>query len=217
MEAIKRPTSRGRNLPAQEFNGKVYHLYPGERYYSRGTKRLHRVVWEYYNGAIPPDCEIHHKDGNPHNNDISNLACIPHGQHKAEHREESIARGKSEKGLANIHAAMEAAKEWHGSDAGHDWHSNHAREQWEGKEEREAVCECCGKVFRYRAIQTPRFCTNACKSKWRREAGLDNETRTCVICGKEFRANHYSDTCTCSRSCGAKYRWKVRREKAAGL
>lgn len=28
----------------QHFNGKTYRLHRGERYFSRGTKRLHRVV-----------------------------------------------------------------------------------------------------------------------------------------------------------------------------
>jgi hypothetical protein len=37
---------------------------------------LHRVIWEAYNGKIPWDCIIHHKDGDWNNNDISNLECI---------------------------------------------------------------------------------------------------------------------------------------------
>ena len=34
-----------------------------------------RVIWELFNGPIPDGCVIDHLDGNPHNNNISNLAC----------------------------------------------------------------------------------------------------------------------------------------------
>lgn len=73
------------------FNGKIFTRYLNSsrsksRYfygeiYSRETKRgkkiaLHRYVWEHYNGPIPWDCVIHHKDDNPANNAIENLECI---------------------------------------------------------------------------------------------------------------------------------------------
>ena len=42
---------------------------------------LYRKIWEDHNGPIPRDTEgrtfeIHHIDGNRHNQDISNLACV---------------------------------------------------------------------------------------------------------------------------------------------
>lgn len=37
--------------------------------------RVHRVIWEMFNGPIPKGYVIDHLDGNPHNNKISNLAC----------------------------------------------------------------------------------------------------------------------------------------------
>ena len=45
-------------------------------------ERLHRYVWQYHNGTIPPKHEIHHIDHNKNNNDISNLQCL----HRTEHR-----------------------------------------------------------------------------------------------------------------------------------
>jgi hypothetical protein len=212
MESIKRPATGERIVPSQEFDGKVYHLYKGERYYSRGRVRMHRAVWEYYNGPVPPGYDIHHKDGNPANNDISNLACIPSKKHHLEHHEDAVLRGKTEEQLAIIRKAGECAKEWHHSNAGREWHSQHAKQQFAGLEIREGICDCCGKSFKYKNISAPRFCSNACKSRWRRNAGVDNEMRTCVYCGKPFEANHYSDTITCSKSCAAKYRWGKRRD-----
>ena len=37
--------------------------------------RVHRVIWEMFNGPIPKGMIIDHLDGNPHNNIINNLAC----------------------------------------------------------------------------------------------------------------------------------------------
>lgn len=45
-----------------------------------------------------------------------------------------------------------------------------------------------------------RFCSNACRAKWRRDAGLDNEQRVCP-CGKTFAINRYQDGLFCSRQC----------------
>ncbi len=45
----------------------------------------HRYVWEQANGPIPDGYDVHHIDGNGHNNDLSNLQLIKHGEHVAMH------------------------------------------------------------------------------------------------------------------------------------
>ena len=216
MERIARHQTGGRSIRTQEFNGKTYHLYKGERYFSRGRHRLHRDVWEHYNGPIPEGYEIHHKDRNPENNDIANLVCIAENEHKEEHREEQRRIHSSPKALANLRRASEFAKEWHRSDEGRQWHREHGIRQFENLQERDAVCEVCGKSFRYKSYQHPRFCSNKCKSKWRRDAGLDNISKTCPVCGKSFESNRYAGTVTCSASCSAKYR-NIRRKLGGSL
>lgn len=37
---------------------------------------IHRAVWEMFEGTIPPDKMINHKDGNKSNNDINNLELV---------------------------------------------------------------------------------------------------------------------------------------------
>lgn len=40
------------------------------------SKRLHRLVWETFNGEIPENMQIDHIDGNPANNALDNLKCV---------------------------------------------------------------------------------------------------------------------------------------------
>ena len=201
--------SRGQALETQVFNGKTYFLYRGEKYFSKGTKRLHRVVWEFYNGKIPAGYQIHHKDGNPKNNDISNLECIPFTEHFEMHREAIVARTTSDKSIKHLAEIRHLASEWHRSKEGREWHRLHSM----GERERSAqcTCQCCGKTF-LSAYSDTKFCSNNCKSKWRRDNHIDDETRICVICGKEFRTNRYSKAVCCGGSCAAFYRNKRRKE-----
>ena len=40
------------------------------------SKRLHRLVWETFNGEISEGMQIDHIDGNPENNRLDNLRCV---------------------------------------------------------------------------------------------------------------------------------------------
>lgn len=51
----------------------------------RGHTRLHRLVWYNTHGSIPKGNIIHHKDGNPQNNRLSNLACMTRSEHQRLH------------------------------------------------------------------------------------------------------------------------------------
>lgn len=44
------------------------------------TYRLHRVIWELHNGAIPDGMEIDHIDGDTNNNKLSNLRLVTKSQ-----------------------------------------------------------------------------------------------------------------------------------------
>lgn len=48
----------------------------------RSTKRVHVLVAEAFIGTIPPKHEIHHKDGNKQNNNVSNLEIIRKSNHR---------------------------------------------------------------------------------------------------------------------------------------
>ena len=45
-----------------------------------GSYMAHRLVWAYHHGAIGEGLEIDHIDGNPANNRLENLRCVPHSE-----------------------------------------------------------------------------------------------------------------------------------------
>ncbi len=192
------------------FNGETFTRDERTGYYlttrnnERVGRRLHRVVWEYYNCPIPKGYHIHHIDKNKGNNDISNLKLITAKEHNQLHASE-LTEEEREWRRNNLEKnARPKASEWHSSDDGRNWHKLHyekTKEKLHGKEK--FVCEICGKEFIATDNGQNRFCSNTCKSAWRRKNKCDNEKRICVICGKEFETNKYKKTKCCSRKCAA--------------
>lgn len=211
------------------FNGIKFRRYPkasgwAERSYftpgiadkQRGVRRLHEELWMHANGvsSIPAGHHIHHIDHNPSNNDPSNLQAIPASDHAAHHGEQPRSERQRDHWYGKC---LPAAAKWHGTAQGIEWHRQHGAAAWEGREYRRESCEQCGSAYSTRQVQrTDRFCSNACKSAWRRAAGLDDEDRTCIQCGEVFRINRYSKTRCCSRSCAARQRWERRRSLQPG-
>ena len=180
-------------------------------YYLNTTigKRMHRYVWEFYNGEIPKTYQIHHKDGDKSNNDIANLELIQSGEHQRLHGENLTEEERQKKRENMEKKARPAAIAWHKSEAGREWHRQHAKETLLIREPKEKVCEFCGKS--YSTIQyASRFCSNKCKSANRRKDKADTVIKKCEICGKEFETNKYSGTVTCSRSCANVYMHKMK-------
>ena len=87
------------NKDTMYYNDLTYTCYDGKYY--RGFKDgkiriLNRDVWIAHYGAIPKGYDIHHKDENKYNNDISNLQCITRSEHtKLHHKLGSISHTSS--------------------------------------------------------------------------------------------------------------------------
>ena len=86
------------------------------------TKKIHRLVYQAFVGAIPKGYDIHHKDFNKNNNSVSNLICITHKEHARLHSDlrepteqqlKNLQKGRKEK-LSEEHKAKIAAskKAW---------------------------------------------------------------------------------------------------------
>jgi hypothetical protein len=188
-----------KSFPTQEFNGRKYYQYEG-RYFTSNTRKMHRDVWEHYNGKIPKGYHIHHIDGNPSNNDISNLQLMKASEHlrmegKKRHKENpEWSKRFHEKGI-------QLAKEWHKSEEGRKWHSEHAKKQWENPSVFFHRCIQCDLLFESFKNIGAKFCSNNCKSAHRRLSGVDNEERICIVCNAEFTCNKYYSQSKCKRGC----------------
>jgi HNH endonuclease len=70
------------------FEGRTFYRYPDSdrpthrRYFQRPGISLHRAVWEHHHGVVPEGHEIHHRDEDTLNNDISNLEAVPLSVHR---------------------------------------------------------------------------------------------------------------------------------------
>lgn len=203
----------------QYFNGIKFTRDDKTGYYLNSTirKRMHRYVWEFYNGPIPTGYCIHHKDKDKGNNRIENLELMMSGEHTSMHGIERDRRCHDIMCKNLEENAVPKAVEWHKSDAGREWHKQHYQETKDKLHAKtEKTCEYCGKMYSASDNTKSRFCSNKCKSAARRASGIDNEERKCVVCGMKFFVNKYSKVSTCSRSCANKIGWTSRRKEEIG-
>ena len=200
----------------QWFNGLKFTRDDKSGYYRNGTvmERLHRYVWCFYNGPIPKGYEVHHIDLDKSNNDISNLALLTRSEHHRIHAA-AITDEQLEQMRKNLaENARPKASEWHRSEEGREWHRDHYEQMKASLHRKKTMtCENCEKEFVACDNGHTRFCSNACKSAWRRKSGVDDVERVCQVCGKTFKINKYSKKKTCSRSCANKLSWERRRKQ----
>ena len=197
-----------------EYNGVKFRRYPDSKrrsdriyyrpssnYIKSGVGYLHEEIWRSEVGPIPEGFHIHHKDGNPDNNSITNLECLPGFTHLSNHAKEFYA-GNKEWVKNHLEEIRPLTKEWHRSPEGHEWHSQHGRSAWSTRKPTKRICDHCGKSFEdITRRDGTRFCSNACKSAARRAEGKDLIDRTCEHCGKHFLSDKYRPARFCSRRC----------------
>lgn len=170
---------------------------------------MHRYVWEYHNGKIPSGYEIHHIDFDRSNNDISNLQLVSRSEHRKIHADLLTDEQRDWKRNNLNTKARPKAIEWHKSDEGKKWHREQIKMQRElGQFKHKLICTNCGKVYVGEVNGPNTFCSNACKSAYRRRSGKNLEERICVVCGNTFMTDKYKKAQTCSRSCANKLRHK---------
>lgn len=192
----------------QEFQGIRY--YRCGPYFQRKGKRLHIAVWEFICGPVPKGYHVHHIDHDRCNNQPDNLKLLPKGTHATHHL---LERTEQSREIANRIRPLAVA--WHKSDAGREWHKHHWHEfKDQILQPKDATCDQCSKGFSKRGAG--RFCSNNCKSAWRRAQGADMVTKECPICAKEFQTNKYWKVRCCSRSCGTTLQHRERRASGEG-
>lgn len=175
-------------------------------YYLNSTirERLHRYVWRFYNGEIPDGYEIHHKNGDKGTVDVAQLELKKKGLHQKEHGYRLTQEERRWRRNNMNHNVRPKAIEWHKSAEGREWHSENSKRQWKRKSPKKYICSMCGKEYlslNSYGEESNTFCSNACKSKWRRQIGKDLIVKVCSHCGKEFETNRFRPSECCSRTC----------------
>ena len=176
-----------------EWNGRNYYRYPKARSrsvakYFRSVKRLlHRDVWEFHNGPIPPGVEIHHVNGDAADNCIDNLAAVPAEEHLRFHyalRAESIKASQ--------------------------------KKAWLSRPLVEFKCTVCDAVFGSRSIITPKFCSERCRCRKALSERRYHVPRTCEYCQGTWLVRSSSKAKCCSYVCAGKNRFRDSREAVIG-
>lgn len=163
----------------------------------RYPMRAHVYVWISHNGEIPKGYQVHHKDENKANNDISNLELLSTEDHLSFH---GYKRSKQSRDNM-IKTVIPKAAEWHKSEAAKQFHTDHynkyTKDIW--MEPITLKCEFCGKEYQtiHASKSHSRYCSNKCKSAARRASGIDNIEKICKTCGKTYIANKYQKTSNC--------------------
>lgn len=160
---------------------------------------LHRYKYTKEIGPIPEGWHIHHIDGNCYNNNISNLMAIEPKAHSKLHPASEETKKKWQQ------AGIKKATVWHSSDEGVNWHKDHyennIKPMWETRVER--PCTFCQKSHKSKRKnpELNSFCSNNCKSAWRRKNKPDKKIFNCAKCGQEFESLKYLPNTYCSKEC----------------
>src|ERR1700721_2462099 len=135
------------------YRGTVYWLQNSgrcfaSRYPVHGERILHRRIWAERNGPIPGGCEVHHRDRDWRNSEISNLELLTEAEHYAVHSAERSAFSKQQEvDRGYLKLARDEAKKWHSSPEGVEWHRQHGIDAWKKRKLTGSTCRRWGAVF----------------------------------------------------------------------
>lgn len=190
----------------QKFKGKIYSKQKNEDY-GKNIK-LHRIVWQYYNGEIPAgDYQVHHKSIDRDDNQIENLQLLTNSEHQILHNQLRMSEFICEE-CGKIFVAPDVKNNRFCSVKCREIHQHR-------KDTVIKQCEYCGEEFASVKKDHKRFCSPHCAMKARYadnpEVGNYYEIRICSFCGKEFSVYKYDKTRFCSMKCAMRDRRKDQR------
>lgn len=152
----------------QRFNNRTYFKYGKNRYYrAKKTKNkqsknvsLHRDVWTYHNGTIPPHLMIDHIDRNRDNNQIENLRLVTPKENRAnidpetneKHRQHMIRYNSQQTG------------KWWQSEETKQKRAKALSESWRTRKLIEKKCLLCGTKFLAKH-NVAKYCSPACRQE----------------------------------------------------
>lgn len=181
------PESHRRNL-------RVYFA-PAPDQVKKGVEMLHREIYKAHHGPIPPGRHVHHRDGNPLNNDPSNLEILTPSEHAKEHVGDEAHARLRESGRKRFQEFQSKHVKWRTeTEEGREWARANAAPLVAAKAEKRGIhritCEVCGTATE-RPGQAdgspPKYCSDKCnQTACRRRAGIGRAEHpfTCAHCGK---------------------------------
>ena len=231
-------------MPLIENVNETQKKFAGFKFYKNAGKNfcctisIHRFIWQYFNGEIPEGYEVHHRDFNHENNDISNLELVTKDEHKRIH---TAIKSKRKPDKKLMFTCAVCGREYLAPNRGNNTYCSIECKKFAERTRAIKIknCEVCGKEFS--TSEDARFCSRKCIgeslkrqetktcpvcgkifsdviSKHRKhcspecavEALRRRETRTCINCGKNFSARVNNKQRFCSRQCFYEYRRKNR-------
>lgn len=180
----------------------TFSKHPKQPYYYATVKQkkqcLHRYMYECEVGEIPPGYHVHHVDENPFNNTITNFKLVLGSEHISMH----IKKRPREQLLKLQEMGREHAKIWHSSAEGREWHKeNYEKNKGFLHQKVKRICAHCSTPTLTTRRDGNAFCSNNCKSAWRRKNKPDKKQAICPVCGIEFTTLKYLPNTYCSRKC----------------
>ncbi len=163
------------------YKGKKYHRYPKSEkrdkrvYFHRhdsyqSPKSLHQQIWIDNFGEIPKGFVVHHKDGNPFNNKISNLELLSNVEHSRQHTKMLFKRpGYYEIAVANLKLGRKKADAWHRGEEHRKLAKKWAKKSWKNKKTYSKKCILleCQKTYQTYFPTRSKFCSRKCKERAR--------------------------------------------------
>ena len=147
----------------------VYRLYFGKRFWKNkggywvNGMPIHaqRWVWINHFGSIPDGMDIHHKDGNKDNNEITNLEMLSRSEHLKRHWKE----GRFD--LEQRRKQLAEARRWLKTEEGRKRQSEISKEVWKTRKKFSIICRGCNEEF---ASTQPWAisCSSKCYMRYRR-------------------------------------------------
>ena len=188
----------------QRFLGVLHRAIKDKHYTS--TIKLHRAVYEYFNGEIPAGCVIHHIDGNASNNNADNLQLMTRAEHAKIHADISGTVPPPHKKIVltciNCGRVFTIRQEQNSG-----FCSSTCRMSYRFRNLRETrICQRCGKEFETYKYGTARFCSKECSHPSEKTI-----KKICPVCGKEFSTIPSQNNTCCSHKCASTLMWKTSR------
>lgn len=210
---VFRPSAK---WPIFEFEGARYYRRPPGYYRSDAQtsdgEYLHRKVWVVNKGPIPAKHDVHHKDHNCSNNNLSNLELLSDTEHGRRHMSlpERIKASRENMYKTAIPAAVAWRKKNPKAASAIGKLGAAGMKKWlKAQPLKKLICSHCGKIYEALALADQKlyFCSKKCIAANRRDSGIDDEMRECRRCGDRFIKNRFSKVMFCTRSCAHKFRF----------